>query len=233
MIAVWSIVLGGSLVVFAALIAVVFPRIFLKEGEIDTPPSDRGLKKVKEPNGKSILFEPSVEMRKYVRQYILSERGEKKVIVCRLDEEISYLDYDILLFDCLDRMFRILNVREIVEKRGYTREVELPKRTSYVALALNEVNDKKRPGKPALLNKGRRIAFAALLCTLIVAEIFLLKICCAHLFGGIFAESFIESGSSFLFTILLSLGAVLVNLICFILFIKTKYRKKSVGGKRR
>ena len=80
MIAVWSIVLGGSLVVFAALIAVVFPRIFLKEGEIDTPPSDRGLKKVKEPNGKSILFEPSVEMRKYVRQYILSERGEKKVI---------------------------------------------------------------------------------------------------------------------------------------------------------
>ena len=104
MIAVWSIVLGGSLVVFAALIAVVFPRIFLKEGEIDTPPSDRGLKKVKEPNGKSILFEPSVEMRKYVRQYILSERGEKKVIVCRLDEEISYLDYDILLFDCLDRM---------------------------------------------------------------------------------------------------------------------------------
>ena len=76
----WWMVLIISVLVFTALIAAVLPRIFLKESSSHAVPCDRGLKKIREPDGESILFEPAEAARRYLRQYILSRRGGKKVL---------------------------------------------------------------------------------------------------------------------------------------------------------
>lgn len=230
----WWMVLIISVLVFTALIAAVLPRIFLKASSSHAVPCDRGLKKIREPDGESILFESAEAARRYLRQYILSRRGGKKVLVCRLEENVCYLDYDVLIFDRCGKMFQALNVKEIVEKRGYTQQVELPGRTSYVTLAINEVNDKKISEKVISVSRGRKAAFALLVCALTVAEIFLVKACCAHLFGGIYAEIFLdlESSDSFQITLLLSLVAVAINLGAFAAVVRAKRGKKTVGGKK-
>ena len=50
---------------------------------------DRGIKCVLEKSGKSMVFEPEVKWRKYVKQYILSERNDVEYLTCKNCGKIS------------------------------------------------------------------------------------------------------------------------------------------------
>jgi hypothetical protein len=60
-------------VIFVATCAL--PSIYLKFGCNIKSSKDRCIKRVYEPNGQSLVFEPEEKWRKYVKQYILSERN--------------------------------------------------------------------------------------------------------------------------------------------------------------
>ena len=79
--ALWILLLIAIIIVFVLVHAVLLPKIFLKVNyEYDTLP-DRGVKVVGEINGKSIIYEPDVRIRKFVKQYIVSERNGRKFSV--------------------------------------------------------------------------------------------------------------------------------------------------------
>ena len=116
---------------------------------------------------------------------------------------------------------------------GAQRERDCGKKGLYAASGASR-NDKKISEKVISVSRGRKAAFALLVCALTVAEIFLVKACCAHLFGGIYAEIFLdlESSDSFQITLLLSLVAVAINLGAFAAVVRAKRGKKTVGEKK-
>ena len=73
------LVIGGSL----ALAAFVLPKIYLSTRYTITQPTDRGIKKILEKSGQSMLFEPALKYRKYLKQYVLAERYGKKELICK------------------------------------------------------------------------------------------------------------------------------------------------------
>ena len=88
---IWYVLL--ILTIFASLgVAVVLlPTMFLKTRHILTAPTDRGLKKIVEKNGQSMVFEPALKWRKYIRQYVLAERLRWQVLrTLRLNPPIAH-----------------------------------------------------------------------------------------------------------------------------------------------
>lgn len=228
---VWLLILVFSLAAYIALVVAIFPRLFLRTGYTMSTPTDRGLKKIRETNGCTIVYEPKPNLRKYVKQYILSERNEKKVMICKINEDISYISYDVVVFGGNNAVCKVLNVKEAITNKGYTREVELPEEASYVTLVLNAVDKKRFTGKTVRpITKGQLALYTILTSIFAVIEIVVLKMCCSYLFGGVFRESFLMSGTSILITCIMALLAVGVNLLITILIVKAK--SKMVEGEK-
>lgn len=209
---IWIVI---SIIVIVAAVSVsafLLPKIYLKDRYALSKSNDRGIKKVLEKNGVSMVFEPALKWRKYLRQYILSERQGKKRLKCKIHEDIAYLSYDVALFNSRNEVFDVLTVREKIEEKGYTRTVDLPDETSYVAVTVNEVDGKDfsqgvEPIRTADKKNVRPFLFWSAVC--ILMETFCLKVCCANLFGGVFKEVFVLNWQ----TTLVTAGTALVLIV--------------------
>ena len=214
-----------------ALYTVVLPKFFIKYRYRIGTPADRGLKIARGENGQSIVYEPACTLRPYIRKYILSEKDGKKSLICKIDEGVGYLDYDVVLFDQKSRAFKGIRVKEFVERAGYTREVDLPSKTCYVSLLINEADgilfDHHAVRK---ISKSLLLAFTAL-CVLTEALGFLaLRACLAYSFGGLFAESFLVSDFyTNEFELFCSI-IVVCNIIFTLVAVKLKNREKKRGN---
>lgn len=229
---VWSVLLGLAVLISVVIASVLLPRVFLKTRYTIMYSGDRGLKKIYEKNGQSLVFQPVVKWRKYINQYILAERNGKKELICKIDPEIEYLSYDIVLFNSLDKVFDVITVKELIENKGYTKTVTLPRETSYVSLSLTAVDGVKFEDRVTAKVKAGKIAKFLFLCSFcILLEAFAVKICCANIFGGVFRESFVLNIDSTLATLALAGGLILVNLIVSFVAIKIRGCKKSGGIK--
>lgn len=229
---VWSIVLAILLAVFILIHVLILPKAFLRTDFGKLPVTGRGVRSVEGEDGRSMVYEPDPKILKYVKQYVLSERDGKKFLLCKIDEKVKYIDFDIAVFDKEGVTVRILNVKEIITRRGFTEVCALPQETSFVTLSLNEVNG-KRTGKglrgdisPKNLAWYLSLsAVADILCTVFV------KICVANICGGIFGESFLLSGIDWLYTFLAALGVVAVNLLTAAIYVLWKCGKLKGEGK--
>lgn len=224
----WSIILGVSVIAFIVLAVIVLPSVFLKTDYLITAPRDRGIRHIKEPNGTTLLYEPNLKARRYVKQYVLSDRGGKKVIVCKLADSVDYIDYDVALFNNLNEVFEVVNVKEQIETRGYTKEMELPEETSYATVIVNGVNGEDFSERIVGRVKGKKIALYAVFAGLLaVAEVACVKLCCAYAFGGIFAESFMVSSKGMLVTAIAAAAVVLINTLGAVIALCARGGKKK------
>lgn len=232
---VWMVVLAISFAAYGFLMTYVMPHYFLKTEYAVTETSDRGIKNVKETTGRSIVYQPAMKYRKFISQYLISERDGKKILKCKLAPNVEYVDYDVVMFNRFRKAFNILNVKELCEN-GYTDELELSKDTAYVSLLVNGVNDASETQNVGVTDKTlkpvtkRKMAMYALACSgLTVVQVFLVKLCCSYAFGGVFREIFMTSGTSNLLTLLLSAVAVIINVI-FIFCALNSNRKDASKG---
>ena len=222
------LVCGAS--VFAA--AYVFPMLFLKTRHIIQAPTDRGIKKVVEKHGQSMVFEPALKWRQFIKQYVLAERFGKKELMCKLDKDISYICYEIVLFNNRNKVFDVLKVKDLVEKSGYTKVVELPEETSYVSIVVDEVDNATFPDSTVRKAKAGKIAKFLVACSFaLLMEIMSVKVCLANIFGGVFRESFILTGESALITLLIAGILIAVNIISVVIALSVRNAKKSGWNK--
>ena len=222
----WAILLILSLAAFAFLMAYVLPHIFLKTKFMVEKSGDRGIKNIKETTGRTIVYQPAVKFRKYVSQYLISQNGAQKVLVCKAMAGVEYLDYDVVMFNGMREAFRVINVKELIED-GYTEELVLDEETAYVSLVLNAVNETELPNEKVKPVSRGKIATYILSCTgLTILEVFITKLCCSYAFGGVFREIFMLSTTSMLTTLLFAVVAVAIN-ITFILVALLKNRHKG------
>lgn len=94
----WVLLLILTIATAVFISAFLLPQIYLKNRYSLTASGDRGIKKIFEKNGMSMVFEPVLKWRKYVNQYVLAERSGKKQLLCKINPEIAYLSYDVEVY---------------------------------------------------------------------------------------------------------------------------------------
>lgn len=219
---IFYILFGATLVLFILLHAVVFPRVFFHAGgEIKS--RDRGVRDINEVDGgRTIIYEPEYKYRAYVKHYALSQRDGEKIFTCETDKNLRYIDYDIRMFNGKGKVFKVLNVKEVIKEEGITRPVTVDKDTAYVSLSVNKADgtvftEKKSPYKVS----SRMLALYFLFCSIVdIISVFVCKICIAEIFGGVFHESFVYSFAGNLITGVLCAAIIAVNVIVTLIVLK-------------
>lgn len=232
----WYILLVASCVLFVTIQFVILPKIVATLRYGNVAPRGRGCRIIKESAGKSIVYDAASDMADTIPQYILSERNGKKVLVCKLNDSVRTIDYDVALFDKNGEIFNVLNVREKVGRVGYAREVALPAETEYVSIYLNAADGERRGnGAPSgKIPKVRLLIYVSAFIASVFLCVWLMRIGIAHVFGGVFDESFLADWNMILNIFYLCLIVVALDVIIALVLLKVKNKgkkgRKSRGG---
>lgn len=232
MTALWIIILVVAIVFFVAMHAAVIPKLFLKVEYDVKSPTGRGVKAIREENGRSIIYDADFAIRRYIPRYIVSERGGKKVLVCKAGKDVRYLDYDVVIFNHLNEIKDVLHVKEVVKDDGCTRAVDLPADTAYVNVYLNEADGTEIKRKVSGHISAKRWAAFLLACAAVeVITVFAVRACLANLFGGLFGEMFLYSPESNAIAVAICAGIIALNAVLMLIAVKGKNRRERRGVK--
>ncbi len=216
----WIVILAVSAILYVLLMVLVMPRVFLASGFSDMRPKEECLKSYVDSDGRSSVFAPDPAIRKYIKQYVLSERNGRKVMVCKIDPALSYLEFDVAVFDGSGVAVTVLRVREIIENRGFTSALELPEETVYASIILLRADGRKfaEEKSAARVSRGRIALYTLASSILTVLEILCIKFCLSNMLGGLFVESFMTSPVVVLMTAVLCVVAVAINVACTVAY---------------
>ena len=186
-----------SVVLYMVLVAMVLPRFVLKDSYRVKEPTDRGVKRCTFEGKPCIIYSSSKENKPYIKQYILLDEGEHKILKCKASDGVDYLDYDIVVFNRYNQPFEVINVKEDVVGE-VTKSTRLPSDTAYVRLVIRQANRVKLK-KPATfgVSGGSIFAFSLLALVLTALEAFAVRATCSLAFGDVYRESFISSTVGF------------------------------------
>ena len=224
----WTLSLLLVSIAYAFLIIWFLPKLILRSKYPITRPTDRGLKKYKfSDEDYAIVYEPSLSVRKYITQYILAKKDGKKTFKGKIAENVTYIDFDIVLFNGAGESFLVINAMDIVEENGLTKEVDLPAETAYASIIVNQVNKKEFKRKQvAQVGVFRLCIFAFLTLLLSVGMSVCTMFAFSYMFGGLFRETFAEkmisTGWVFIFPTIIS--AVCIAGSCYMLFSRNSKR---------
>ena len=228
MVALWSAIFAVAVLLFLALHIFVMPKIFFRVRFRVQSPAGRGIKVIRERSGKSIVYDSDVKIRKYIPQYLISERNGKKQLVCRVNEHLAYLDYDIAIFDQFNTVTDILHVREAIGEREYTKPVDLPDHAAYAAVYLNEADGRTFQSRLKGRISGKCWAGYLFMCALIdILAVFAVRLCLANLFGGIYGESFLNAPASKATAWAIAAIVIAFNAVLAPLAVRLRARKKG------
>ena len=227
----WIVLLLLLCAVFVILHIFILPKYFLRYICDARLFEGRGLRRIVDARGVHIIYEPNAVARAYMPQYILSERNGKKYMICRIDNAIRAVDYDILLFNKSGKLFRILNVKENIKREGFTGEVKLPTKTSYAFVTVRAVDGIKTECANYHLSPIWLCFYIALCFIVETLGFFAIRECIGYCFGGLYGETYL----SYTFYLLggevgISLLAVLLNLIIMFIVIKCSNRNNLKRG---
>ena len=222
---IWWIILFVSIILFILIAVVIIPKFLLKLSYVGLSPKDVGLKIINEKNGVSVLYDATDETGDYIDQYILSKRSGKKVLICRINDEIKTIDYDVVVYNKDNSINTVFNVYEKIKSKGYTRKIELPNFTSHVVILLNSVDDKKfYPGYKKGISGKRKAAYLIIESLLLFALLFVARYCVARIFGDVFYESYLNSTTSILIFAGVALVAEAINFLIIFLALSKKQK---------
>ncbi len=231
----WGILLVLVTLIFVLLAVVILPKRFLRFERNVHVPSDLGTKKFKTKGGRSFVFEPTPDTRKYIKKYAVICDTSGSRLVVEPDASVYRIAYDVLSFDAEGNLISTINVEESFSGE-YGEATSLPFGTSRVSIVVKKVNGEDIGSHETVALKRKGLAaYLVLFFLLAFGECVCVNFCFGKLFGGLFGESFtlswigfaIAAGESFVF-----------DLICAIL-IRSFYGKgsnnkvkKAKGGRK-
>jgi hypothetical protein len=222
----WFVLLVLIIAIFIFINAIILPKIFLVATYKVSDSADRGIKTIDEVGGRSVIYAPNLDARKYIEQYILSERGGKKYIICKFNCFVKTIDYDVVLFGGFGEVCKVINVQEIAGDNYVSKPVEIPAETAYATVIVNAANGKKFKSPAVKSVTLKRLVWYSVCCAISIAACVLcVKYCLAKLFGGLFDEIFLVSLYSNLVTVLLAIILIILNVLAAILIVRLKNQK--------
>ena len=222
----WIVVLIVAATLYFLAMIWFLPKAFLKSKYSFKATCDRGIKKYKlESEGYAIVYEPHLRARKYIKQYVITEKDGKKTLKCKIDEDTFYLDFDIFLFDSLHQVFDVIHVCDLIQEQGYTQDVEIPTEAAYVSLFLNRVNNEVLNKKPRVKQSVSKLAGLWIWSTVFtVVFAFTVKLCVANLIAGVFRQSVMLSLKGNVMTALVAVG---IDVLCMVVLTFILKKKKK------
>jgi hypothetical protein len=127
--------------IYIYLVASVYPWLTMHAAcRRGKPCSDRGLRRVRFPEGRGVVYQPDLRVRHYVPQYaIFTREGNKYIRLC-VDSRVQYIRYDVIALDRRGRLLDVLEVSERLTAEGATRAVRLPTATAYARVIPRRVD---------------------------------------------------------------------------------------------
>ena len=224
---VWIGLLVLTAVVFVVLQAFVYPKVFFKFRYSVNTPTGRGVKVVRETNGRTIVYDGSYFLRKYIPQYLVSERDGKKQLVCKAGEGIRYLAYDVVVFDNFNTVIDVLHVKEVIGEKGQTAPLDLPAQTAFLSVYLSCANEATFRNKLAGGIPGARWVYYFLFCIFTdILAVFSVRACVAMLFGGLYGEYFLYSPVSIAVAGVVCVAVILLNAAIVPLIVRRRGRER-------
>ena len=222
---------------YIAVVALLLPRFFLQNKYKIKQVQDRGIKKYRHgDNARGIVYEPDLSLRKYIKQYVLADNGAEKSLKCMISPDIEYMEYDVALFNNKRKVFKVLNVCDIIQENGFTDTVTLPPETSYVTIIPSRVNNERLDRSVRLkISYPKTILFGLVTLALSVAVAFAVKIGLTNAFSGVFRETFMNSFSGNVITLASSLGicAIGICVVAVMLTFKNIHINRRVKKEKR
>ena len=215
------IVLILSVVLFMVLMTLVLPKHVLKVVYTVNNAVDRGVKRCLFKGKRCIVYDSSRENKAVIKQYSILQEDGYKTLRCKLNQNVEYLDCDVVLFNRYNKVFKVINIKEDIVSMAMTRATRLPDETSYVRILIRRVNKTKVKRKPPVKVTGFSIfLFSLIAIALTAVEIFAVRACCSYCFGEIYRESFIASGEGLIVIAVLAavtgvVGAITAALSAF------------------
>jgi hypothetical protein len=224
---IWWILLLGSVALFLCVEMFLLPRLLLESKYSIGQTYDRGIKRYKSAdNCVSVAYVPNLLVRKYIKQYVIVSKESKKTFKCMVKDGLSYLDFDIVLFNSIGKVFKVITVQSVING-VYTEEVELPKETSYVTLLLRQADYKEFPNLSCTkISPVKILIFGLTTCIWAVATAYLMNLCIANIFGGVFRESYAQTLWTNIAVIAVALVATAIGTIILSINLAIKNRKK-------
>lgn len=136
-----GLVLVLSMVLYVYLFSAIIPKFIMKLSVKGENTRDRGLKKFTYSNGRCILYETELSIRKYITNYALYTEDGYKYIKCQVSDGIANLKYDVYAFDNRNKLIDIISVTETLGEERFTSSVSLPPETSYARFVLRKVDN--------------------------------------------------------------------------------------------
>ena len=224
---IWWILLFGSIVLFLCVEMFLLPRLLLQSKYSIGETYDRGVKRYRSgDNGVSVVYEPSILVRKYIKQYAIVSENGNKTFKCKVDSSLGYIDFDIVLFDSFGKVFKVMTVQSIVDN-GYTEDIPLPKETSYVTLMLNKADNKKFPKRSCAKIAPSKVFLFGLTTTVFSMLVaYCINLSFSNLFGGLFRESYANNMLTNVAVLTVALIATVLGTVILSINLAIKNRKK-------
>lgn len=202
-----------SMLLYVATVGTLLPRMLLRPQYTVANLDARGLRRCLYNGRRCVVYERCVNQRRYLSRYLLCEGEGCKILRCQVTASVRSMVYDVVLFDCYDRIFDIVHVKEDFTS-AYSKPLALPDNTSYVTIRLRKVNKTPLEIIPiASLPRINVILFA--LCTLVLTavESVVIMTSCAYAFGSSLDDALLNTPENMLIVVVATAIAALVGLM--------------------
>ena len=232
-----AVIFAASIGIYTVLVSRVLPAVLLSPAR-GALLGDRGVRKCVFEGGRSVTYEPKLGIRKYISQYVLFEKNGEKYIKCKINEKISSLKYELVLYDRKNKATGVLEIAENMSAEGYTSEVMLPCETSYVHLQLVSVNGTAVKEKENELYRGRDImAFLVFTSVLTFAEGMFMHSVIHEIYNVFFGYAkYVTDVNVIPAVIAAVVAAVFISVLLLVFNVSAPFKlvwKKSKSGKKR
>ena len=202
-----------SVIIYVLLVSGLYPRLVVK-WEPSRKLRDRGLEKYIFPNGRSVIFEPEMKMRKYIKQYALLSQDGRKYIKCFVNDKIRYLKYDVLVFNNADELVDVVTVSEKLSGKEYSKAAPLPDSTSYVSVVLRVADKMYSDGESVTrCSKKSMIMLVGLVMITSIVESLVLQKCADVIWDCFYKpQNFVDGRNIFM-------KALIAGVICSALIV--------------
>lgn len=130
-----------ALCLYVYLVASVYPWLTMHlSPRKHHLPADRGIRRVKFPEGRGVIYRPDLKVQRYVPAYALFLLEGKKYIRLQVHPRVHYIRYDVVTFDARGKLLDVQEVSERLTTEGYARAVRLPTATAYATVIPRRVD---------------------------------------------------------------------------------------------
>lgn len=139
-----ALILAVGACIYVLVVSKLLPHFFLAPSYKKHVTADRGIAKYSFPNGRSVVYEPEMKYRRFIKKYVLFAYNDRKYIKCKLADDVDSLRYEVAVYNNKNKLIKVLDVAENISKKGETKNTDLPANASYASVVLKCVNEEER-----------------------------------------------------------------------------------------